>query len=188
MAAEVAAPVPVETDVALQDHPGDAATRHRPTVRAGGTTADLAHAIVAQARVSAADALGTLAAGSNGESTLRIRRLTGSPRGDPELAYYLDSWRRKVERVGNINYPSEARARGISGTLRLLAVIEPNGQLKDVQVLASSGHAVLDDGAMRIVNLAAPFLPFTSNMRSNIDQLEIERTWRFQQDRLTPVP
>lgn len=169
-----------EPDVPPHTDHGVAAARPDPTAVLDGTTGDLARAITAQARLTSTEA--------NSESTPRTRRLTGSPSGDPELAYYLDSWRRKVERVGNINYPSEARARGISGTLRLLVVIEPTGQLKDVQVLASSGHALLDNGALRIVNLAAPFSPFTTKMRANIDQLEIERTWRFQKDRLTPVP
>ena len=153
---------------------------------ASTTTRDLASAIAAQARrLDAAPVHGSEA---DQAESLRVRRLTGSPSGDPELAYYLASWRRKVERVGNINYPSEARARGLSGTLELLVVIDPDGKLKDVQVLASSGHPLLDDGAVRIVHLAAPFSPFTPNMRAAIDVLEIERTWRFQKDRLTPVP
>ena len=146
------------------------------------TPHDLARAITAQAAPAP-----HLDATATGESP-RVRRLTGPPSGDPELAYYLDSWRRKVERVGNINYPSEARARGLSGTLRLVVVIDPDGALQDVRVLAPSGHAVLDEGAVRIVHLAAPFSPFTKNMRARIDVLEIERTWRFRNDRLTPMP
>ena len=154
----------------------------RPNVLTDTTPHDLARAITAQA----ASAL-HLDATATGESP-RVRRLTGPPSGDPELAYYLDSWRRKVERVGNINYPSEARTRGLSGTLRLLVAIDPDGALQDVRVLASSGHDVLDEGAVRIVHLAAPFSPFTENMRARIDTLEIERTWRFRNDRLTPMP
>ena len=154
----------------------------RPSVLTDTTPHDLARAITAQAAPAP-----HLDATATGESP-RVRRLTGPPSGDPELAYYLDSWRRKVERVGNINYPSEARARGLSGTLRLLVVIDPDGALQDVRVLASSGHAVLDEGAVRIVHLAAPFSPFTENMRARVDVLEIERTWRFRNDRLTPMP
>ena len=157
----------------------------RPSILADKTTHDLARAIAAQA--------GTLAATDidspeTGESSPRVRRLTGPPSGDPELAYYLDSWGRKVERVGNINYPSEARARGLSGTLRLLVVIDPDGALQDARILESSGHKLLDEGAVRIVHLAAPYSPFTANMRARIDSLEIERRWRFRQDRLTPMP
>ena len=169
-------PVPPETDPDAEP---------RPSVLADTTTRDLARAITAQAEALDTSSLG---AAETVESSPRVRRLTGPPRGDPELAYYLDSWRRKVERVGNINYPREARTRGLSGTLRLLVVIDPDGALQDVRVLASSGHAVLDEGAVRIVHLAAPFSPFTKNMRARIDVLEIERRWRFRKDRLTPMP
>ncbi|MCY4058385.1 MAG: energy transducer TonB [Gammaproteobacteria bacterium] len=152
---------------------------------ADATTYDLARAIAAQAEALSAphpDATET-----DGSSP-RVRRLTGPPSGDPELAYYLDSWRRKVERVGNINYPSEARSRGLSGTLRLLVVIDRDGALQDARILESSGHKLLDEGAVGIVNLAAPFSPFTKSMRARIDLLEIERRWRFRKDRLTPMP
>ena len=168
-------PVPSETDREAEPRSALADT----------TTHDLARAITAQAEALAAphpDATKT------GASSTRVRRLTGPPSGDPELAYYLDSWRRKVERVGNINYPREARARGLSGTLRLLVVIDREGVLQDARILESSGHEVLDEGAVRIVNLAAPFSPFTKSMRARIDMLEIERRWRFRQDRLTPMP
>ena len=164
----------------------EAASGHPEGEPANATVHDLAGAITAEAqRLETAALHGS---GADDGESLRVRRLTGPPAGDPELAYYLDSWRRKVERVGNINYPSEARARGLSGTLQLLVVIDPDGALKDVQVLASSGHPLLDDGAVRIVHLAAPFSPFTASMRARIDLLEIERTWRFRKDRLTPVP
>ena len=156
----------------------------RPSVLSETRTHDLARAIAAQAEAAAPH----LDAAEPGESPPRVRRLTGPPSGDPELAYYLESWRRKVERVGNINYPSEARARGLSGTLRLLVVIDRDGVLKDARLLESSGHELLDEGAVRIVNLAAPFSPFTKSMRTRIDLLEIERRWRFRKDRLTPMP
>lgn len=166
----------------------DVEAEHRPSVLAGASTPDLARAIAAQAHTLSTE-VGTDGEGSHdAKPAPRVRRLSGPPRGDPELAYYLDSWRRKVQRVGNINYPSEARERGLSGNLRLLVVINPDGELEDVRVIDSSGHSTLDDGAMRIVNLAAPFSPFTSRMRDNFDLLEIERTWRFRNDRLTPMP
>ena len=155
------------------------------SVLADTTTHALARAITAQAEaLSAPD----LDATETGGSSPGVHRLTGPPSGDPELAYYLDSWRRKVERVGNINYPSEARTRGLSGTLRLLVVIDPDGALKDARILESSGHKLLDEGALRIVHLAAPFSPFTTSMRARFDSLAIERRWRFRKDRLTPMP
>jgi protein TonB len=100
-------------------------------------------------------------------------------------AYYLQSWRRKVEAVGNLNYPAAARRDRLYGSLRLLVAITPDGDLKEVRVLDSSGHAILDDAAVRIVELAAPFAPFPPEMRRNTDVLEIIRTWQFRKNRYT---
>ena len=110
----------------------------------------------------------------------RIRRLTSVSARSTVDAYYLQSWRRKVETVGNLNYPDEARRKHLFGNLRLLVSITPDGGLKDVLVLESSGHKVLDDAAVRIVRLAAPFAPFPPEMRDSTDVLEIIRTWQFR--------
>ena len=113
----------------------------------------------------------------------RVRRVTGVAPASPELSYYFEAWRRKVERVGNLNYPDAARARSLYGSLRLLVAIVPDGSLRDVRVLESSGHRVLDDAALRIVRLAAPFAPFPPEMRRNTDVLEVVRTWQFRASR-----
>ena len=84
-------------------------------------------------------------------------------------------WRQKVERVGNANYP----AGNLYGDLRMLVVINWDGKLKDLRILESSGHKMLDDAALRIVRIAAPFQDFTVEMRKKYDQLEIIRTWKF---------
>ena len=118
-----------------------------------------------------------------GERTARVRRVTGVSPATPQLSYYFEAWRRKVERVGNLNYPDAARARHLYGSLRLLVAIAPDGALADVRVLESSGHRVLDDAALRIVRLAAPFAPFPPTMRRDTDVLEIVRTWQFRQSR-----
>lgn len=113
----------------------------------------------------------------------RIRRLTSVSTRRTVDAYYLQSWRRKVETLGNLNYPSEARRRNLYGSLRLLVAIMPDGSLREVKVLDSSGHQVLDDAAVRIVRLAAPFTPFPDEMRREVDVLEIIRTWQFRKNR-----
>ncbi len=113
----------------------------------------------------------------------RIRRLTSVSARSTVDAYYLQSWRRKVEAIGNLNYPDEARRNNLYGSLRLLVAITPDGGLKDVRVLDSSGHKVLDDAAVRIVRLAAPFAPFPPEMRADTDVLEIIRTWQFRKNR-----
>jgi protein TonB len=113
----------------------------------------------------------------------RVRRLTSVSARSTVDAYYLQSWRRKVEAVGNLNYPDEARRDHLYGSLRLLVAITPDGGLKEVRVLDSSGHKVLDDAAVRIVKLAAPFAPFPEAMRADTDVLEIIRTWQFRKNR-----
>lgn len=113
----------------------------------------------------------------------RVRRVTGVSPATPELSYYFEAWRRKVERVGNLNYPDAARDRSLYGSLRLLVAIAPDGALHEVRVLESSGHRILDDAALRIVRLAAPFAPFPPEMRRNTDVLEIVRTWQFRKSR-----
>lgn len=113
----------------------------------------------------------------------RVRRLTSVSAKRAVDAYYLQSWRRKVEAVGNLNYPAAARRDQLYGSLRLLVAITADGDLKEVRVLDSSGHSVLDDAAIRIVRLAAPFAPFPPEMRKNTDVLEIIRTWQFRKNR-----
>ena len=110
----------------------------------------------------------------------RIKRLTSLSTTSSADAFYLNSWRRKIEKVGNINYPAEARRKKLYGSLRLLVAVMPDGSLREVQLLESSGHPVLDDAAVRIVKLAAPFAPFPDELRKTTDVLEIIRTWQFR--------
>tara|TARA_R110001592_G_scaffold4275_6_gene23908 strand:+ start:1423 stop:2334 length:912 start_codon:yes stop_codon:yes gene_type:complete len=109
----------------------------------------------------------------------RVHRLNAASTMQDKGAYYKDAWRRKVERIGNQNYPAEARSARIYGSLRLLVSINRDGSLREVQILESSGHRVLDNAAQRIVRLAAPYAPFTGDLM-DVDVLEIIRTWRFE--------
>lgn len=110
----------------------------------------------------------------------RVRRLTAAATLSHEDAVYLDNWRRRIETIGNLNYPEQARREKIYGVLRLLVEILPDGSVHQVRILESSGHAILDDAAVRIVQLAAPFQPFPVEMRKHTDRLEIIRTWKFE--------
>ncbi len=94
-------------------------------------------------------------------------------------AAYMESWRAKVERIGNLNYPDAARRQNLSGSLILDVSLNKDGSINDIIVRKSSGHKVLDDASIRIVNLAAPFAPFPNNIRSETDILHITRTWQF---------
>lgn len=110
----------------------------------------------------------------------RVQRLHSASTMKSTDAYYVNSWRRKIEKIGDINYPKEAENCFNNCRLRLLVSINANGTLHEVVILESSGRKVLDDAALRIVRLASPFAPFTAEMRKNIDRLEIIRTWQFK--------
>lgn len=112
----------------------------------------------------------------------RIKRLTSLSTSSSTDAFYLNSWRRKIESIGNLNYPEEARRRKLYGSLRLMVAIMPDGALSEVALLKTSGHRVLDDAAIRIVRLAAPFAPFPDELRRTTDVLEIIRTWQFRKN------
>jgi periplasmic protein TonB len=112
----------------------------------------------------------------------RIKRLTSLSTASSADAFYLNSWRRKIESIGNLNYPQKARENKLYGSLRLVVAILPDGSLKEVELLESSGHQVLDDAAVRIVRLSAPYAPFPDELRRSTDVLEIIRTWQFRKN------
>ena len=115
----------------------------------------------------------------------RIRTLTSTSTKRAVEAEYLHRWRTEVETIGNNNYPEQARRLGLEGSLRLMVALLPDGSVKDVEILQPSGHPMLDRAALRIVQLAAPFAPFPRELQREVDVLEIIRTWRFEQSRLT---
>lgn len=98
------------------------------------------------------------------------------------FARYVEDWRLKIERVGNLNYPEEARRNGIYGSLILSVEINADGSLKNIRVDRSSGHAELDDAARRIVKLAAPYASFPEALKRDFDYLRIVRTWTFTRE------
>jgi protein TonB len=97
-------------------------------------------------------------------------------------ASYMEAWRRKVERIGNLNYPQEARREGLFGNLILHVAVRADGSLEGVRVIRSSGHQLLDEAAINIVELAAPFAPFPADIKAETDVLDITRTWQFQRN------
>ncbi len=99
---------------------------------------------------------------------------------------YLLAFTRKVERLGNLNYPDAARRKGLSGSLLLEVTLAPSGRLRGIAVLESSGHRELDQAAIRIVRLAAPFPRIPKAVLQGKNELRIVNTWQFSTDnRLT---
>lgn len=96
-----------------------------------------------------------------------------------KYAAYMDAWRAKVERIGNLNYPEEAKRKGLRGNVMLDVAVNQDGSVDDVAVLRSSGYKLIDDAAVRIVHLAAPFSPFPPDIRAETEIMHITRTWKF---------
>lgn len=112
----------------------------------------------------------------------RTLTLTASTRKAIE-ASYLAAWVKKIEHTGNLNYPSEARLKKLSGRLRMSVRINANGEVLDMQITSSSGKTVLDEAARQILRMAQPFAPFSDELRESADQIVIIRTWDFKSNR-----
>jgi protein TonB len=107
------------------------------------------------------------------------RKFVGARASEYRFAQYVDNWRIKIERIGNLNYPEEAKARRIYGSLQLTVAIKADGEVESVEINRSSGYKLLDQAAIRIVRLSAPFDRFPDNIKTDTDILHITRTWTF---------
>ncbi|HWA39870.1 MAG TPA: TonB family protein [Burkholderiales bacterium] len=108
------------------------------------------------------------------------KKFIGARAAEYRFAQSEEEWRAKVERVGTLNYPAEARGK-FYGTLRLTVTLRPDGSVESVELDRSSGLKVLDAAAFRIVRMAAPFSAFPASIRRDTDLLVITRTWFFGQ-------
>jgi protein TonB len=106
------------------------------------------------------------------------KKFIGARATEYRFAQYEDDWRQKVERIGTLNYPAEARGK-LYGDLRLTVTIRPDGSVQSVDLDRSSGLKVLDAAAFKIVRMASPFAPFPPDIRKDTDLLVITRTWFF---------
>lgn len=107
------------------------------------------------------------------------RKFIGARTQEYRYAQYVEDWRAKVERIGNLNYPEIARTQKIYGSLTLTVSIRSNGSVEDIEINRSSGQRILDASAVRIVKLSAPFSPFPPDIAKDTDILSITRTWTF---------
>lgn len=112
----------------------------------------------------------------------RRTEFVGARASEYRFAAYVDNWRNKVERVGNLNYPAEARRQRLYGSLQLTVVLRVDGEVESVTLNRSSGHRVLDEAAMRIVKLAGPYDRFPEAIARDTDFISITRTWTFSRE------
>jgi periplasmic protein TonB len=110
------------------------------------------------------------------------RKFISASTKEYKYASYMEAWRKKVERVGNLNYPEAARKKKLSGSLILDVALNNDGSINQITVRRSSGHKELDDAAIRIVELASPYSQFPDHIREETDILHITRTWQFLND------
>ncbi len=108
------------------------------------------------------------------------KKFIGANAAEYRFAQYEEDWRVKVERVGTLNYPPEARGK-LYGNLRLTVTIRPDGNVESIELDRSSGLKVLDAAAFKIVRMASPFAVFPPDIRRDTDLLVITRTWFFGQ-------
>lgn len=98
-------------------------------------------------------------------------------------AKYIKDWVEKVEIIGNINYPSQARQQKLSGTLILSVLVNSDGRVLSSTIQQSSGKKLLDEASKKVVRLSSPFKQFPQEMREQYDQLMITRTWIYHNNR-----
>jgi len=115
-------------------------------------------------------------------SKLPRRKWISANTKEYEYAAYNQAWVAKVERVGNINYPDEIRRKKLVGDLIMTVGINRDGSVESIDIRRSSGKPELDQAAIRIVRLAAPYSPLPDQIRAKVDILHITRTWRFSRD------
>ena len=115
------------------------------------------------------------------------RRFLGARTQEYRFARYIEDWRHKVERVGTLNYPQAARDQKIYGSLQLTVSIKADGTVENIEINRSSGQKILDEAALRIVRLGAPYSAFPAEIARDTDVLSITRTWTFtRSDQFSP--
>lgn len=110
------------------------------------------------------------------------RKFVGGRTKEYKYALYVEAWRQKVEKIGNLNYPEAARDQKLYGQLQMTVSIRPDGSVESIEINRSSGHKILDAAARHIVELGEPYAQFPEDIRKEVDILSITRTWTFTKE------
>ncbi|HET7608651.1 MAG TPA: TonB family protein [Gammaproteobacteria bacterium] len=169
---------PSAEQLASQGNVGDPVPALPQPIEAPAPTLQRAAALIEQAPQTTALEVGLRAELPNGNDDARTLIATPSTR-ESGLAEYLDGWRRRVERIGTANYPNELLGNIHAGRPTLEVVIAADGRLDDIVVRRSSGDKALDQAALKILRLAAPFPPLPPSIREDYDVLRFAYEWDF---------
>ena len=112
---------------------------------------------------------------------LRIKNISAK---SPEYIYrlYFEAWKKKVERMGSMNYPEAAKINNSFSNLVMRVTINSNGLVHNIAIIKSSGNEDLDISAADIVRNGSPYAPFSEQMKREVDQVNITRIWKFIED------
>ncbi|MDR0673198.1 MAG: TonB family protein [Zoogloeaceae bacterium] len=127
---------------------------------------------------------GEIAAKTEAYNKRPRKRQFGARTAEHRFASYIEAWRRKAERIGELNYPPAARGK-LYGNLLMTVAIRRDGTIESIVVNRPSQYAVLNEAAVRIVRMGEPYAVFPPNIASDTDIIEISRTWTFTNDKLT---
>jgi protein TonB len=78
-----------------------------------------------------------------------------------------------------MNYPREASKLGMFGSLRLTVALNSDGGIEKLFINKSSGYKKLDEAALNIVRLGAPYAKFPAEILKEVDIINITRKWKF---------
>ena len=109
------------------------------------------------------------------------KKIVGASAQEYSLAAYLDAWKQKIERIGTLNYPPEARGKFYGAVVIYVELRAEDGSLYNAEISKSSGHKVLDQAALRILRMSAPFGPIPAAGLGGATVLSFARTWYFTQ-------
>ncbi|WP_217350687.1 energy transducer TonB [Azonexus fungiphilus] len=107
------------------------------------------------------------------------KKFVGARTQEYALAPYFDAWKQKIERIGTLNYPDEARGKLYGRVIIFVELRVEDGSLYNAEISRSSGHKVLDQAALRILRMAAPFGPIPREAMGGASVLSFAREWNF---------
>ncbi|MDZ7923999.1 MAG: TonB family protein [Marinagarivorans sp.] len=110
----------------------------------------------------------------------KIKRIQTEATKASSDAAYLHAWNNRVEQIGNANFPQEAIDQKVFGTLTMVVTLNPNGTIDDVEIINPSNFTLLNQSALQMVHMSAPFAPIPAEVLNGNDKLEITRIWSFE--------